>query len=155
MTSRAQAMAEHLWRARVRREPYRNLPPELTPASFMEAYEGQEAYYRLAEPLYGPVAGAKIATTTKVMQELMGIPHPCGGAIFARTIHASPARLKAADFVNLRIECEIALHLGQPLLAALAPWDRESVMQAVIAAMPAYELIEDRSEEHTSELQSH
>ncbi len=145
MNPRAQAMAEYLWRARVKREPYHNLPPELTPANFREAYEGQEAYYRLAEPFYGPVAGAKIATTTKVMQELMGIPHPCGGAIFARTIHASPSRINSADFVNLRIECEIALHLGQPLLSTLAPWNRESVMPSVIAAMPAYELIEDRN----------
>jgi 2-keto-4-pentenoate hydratase len=66
----------------------------------------------LAEPVYGAVGGAKIATTTKVMQRLMGITHPCSGAIFARTIHTSPARLKAADFINLRIECEIALKLG-------------------------------------------
>jgi 2-keto-4-pentenoate hydratase len=145
MNPRAQAMAEYLWQARVRREPYRNLPAELTPASFAEAYQGQEAYYRLAEETYGPVAGAKIATTTKVMQDLMGIPHPCGGAIFARTIHGSPARLRASSFVNLRIECEIALRLAQPLLASKAPWNRETVMPAVTTAMPAYELIEDRN----------
>jgi hypothetical protein len=30
----------------------------------------------LAEPVYGAVGGAKIATTTKVMQRLMGIMHP-------------------------------------------------------------------------------
>ena len=34
----------------------------------------------------------KIATTTKVMQELMGIDRPTSGMIFARRIHASPAR---------------------------------------------------------------
>jgi 2-keto-4-pentenoate hydratase len=143
--SRSQAMAEYLWRARQAREPYRNLPPELAPASVAEAYDGQEAYYRLAEPVYGKVAGAKIATTTKVMQELMGIGHPCAGAIFARTIHASPAKLAAGSFVNLRIECEIGLRLGQALPAAKAPWTRESVVPAVAAAMPAYELIEDRN----------
>ena len=72
-------------------------------------------YYRLAEPIYGAVGGAKIATTTKVMQQLMGINHPCGGAIFARTIHVSPATLRTDDFVNLRIESEIALKLGADL----------------------------------------
>jgi 2-keto-4-pentenoate hydratase len=143
--SRSQAMAEYLWQARQAREPYRNLPAGLAPRSVAEAYEGQEAYYRLAEPVYGPVAGAKIATTTKVMQELMGIGHPCAGAIFARTIHASPARLAASGFVNLRIECEIGLRLGQALPAGKAPWTRESVVPAVAAAMPAYELIEDRN----------
>jgi len=89
----------------------------LRPSSIAEAYAAQEACYRLAETTYGVVGGAKIATTTKVMQQLMGIDHPCGGAIFARTIHASPATLDSADFGNLRIESEIALKLGADLPA--------------------------------------
>ena len=74
--------------------------------------------------MYGPVGGVKVATTTKVMQQLMGITHPCGGAIFARTIHRSPARIAKADFINLRVESEIALELGQDMPAAQAPWTR-------------------------------
>src|SRR5262249_44730522 len=143
-----QAMAQWLWQARQRRQPYGNLPDELRPASIAEAYAAQEAYYGLAEPVYGAVAGAKIATTTKVMQRLMGIDHPCGGAIFSRTIHRSPARLRAADFVNLRIESEIALQLGTDLPASGAPWTRERVAQAVAAALPAFELIEDRNADY-------
>jgi 2-keto-4-pentenoate hydratase len=141
---RLNAMARWMWDARVGRRTYQNLPGELRPASIAEAYAAQEAYYRLAEPVYGAVAGAKIATTTKVMQRLMGIDHPCGGAIFARTIHRSPARLGAAEFVNLRIESEIALLLGGDLPVARAPWTRETVASAVAGAMPAFELIEDR-----------
>ncbi|MFZ0607290.1 MAG: hydratase, partial [Xanthobacteraceae bacterium] len=95
-SDRLNAMAQWMWDARRQRLPYRNLPDELRPASIAEAYAAQEAYYRLAEPVYGVVAGAKIATTTKVMQQLMGITHPCGGAIFARTIHTSPATLRKA-----------------------------------------------------------
>jgi hypothetical protein len=71
---------------------YRNLPEALRPASIAEAYTAQEAYYRLAEPVYGAVGGAKTAATTKVMQRLMGIDHACGGAIFARTIIARRQR---------------------------------------------------------------
>lgn len=142
--TRAEAMASWLWQARQRHEPYRNLPPDLAPRDVAEAYAGQEAYWRLAAPVHGAVAGAKIATTTKVMQELMGIAHPCGGAIFAKTIHASPARLRSADFVHLRIECEIALRLGADLPVARAPWTYATVLPAVEAAMPAFELIEDR-----------
>jgi 2-keto-4-pentenoate hydratase len=146
--TRLQAMAQWMWEARARRLPYRNLPDDLRPASIAEAYAAQEAYYRLAEPTYGAVAGAKIATTTKVMQELMGINHPCGGAVFRGTIHASPARLCAADFVNLRIESEIALQLGADLPASGAPWTRASVAPAVAAALPAFELIEDRNADY-------
>jgi 2-keto-4-pentenoate hydratase len=147
-SARLHAMAQWMWEARARRLPYRNLPDDLRPASIAEAYAAQEAYYRLAEPTYGAVAGAKIATTTKVMQRLMGINHPCGGAVFRRTIHASPARLRAADFVNLRIESEIALQLGADLPASGAPWTRASVAPAVAAALPAFELIEDRNADY-------
>jgi 2-keto-4-pentenoate hydratase len=145
---RLNAMAQWMWDARARRLPYRNLPDDLKPKSLAEAYAAQEAYYRLAEPVYGAVCGAKIATTTKVMQELMGIDHPCGGAIFARTIHYSPAHLHTANFVNVRIESEIALMLGADLPAAAAPWTRDTVAKAVAAAMPAFELIEDRNADY-------
>ena len=147
-SDRPNAMARWMWDARVRRLPFRNLPDELRPKSIVEAYAAQEAYYRLAEPSYGAVAGAKIATTTKVMQQLMGITHPLGGAIFARTIHASPASLRAADFVNLRIESEIGLMLGNNLPASRAPWTREAVARVVAGAMPAFELIEDRNADY-------
>ena len=146
--ARLDAMARWMWDARQRRQPYRNLPDELRPGSIDEAYAAQEFYYRVAEPIYGVVGGAKIATTTKVMQQLMGITHPCGGAIFARTIHESPARVRTADFVNLRIESEIALKLGAGLPASGAPWTPDKVAPAIAGAMPAFELIEDRNADY-------
>ncbi len=149
MNSRAESMARHLWDARCARQDYANLPDPLAPVSIAEAYAAQEAYWRLAEPVHGPVAGVKVATTTKVMQQLMGITHPCGGAIFARQIHTSPARIRKADFVNLRIESEIALKLAADMPAASAPWTADSVVPFVAGAMPAYELIEDRNAVYT------
>ena len=144
MTTRAESMARYMWEARGKRQRYENLPDALAPASIDEAYAAQEAYWRLAEPLYGPVAGVKVATTTKVMQQLMGIAHPCGGAIFSNTIHSSPARVAKADFVNLRIESEIALKLAADMPAGQAPWTAQSAAPFVAGAMAAYELIEDR-----------
>src|SRR3954453_3856666 len=145
MADRLGAMAQHMWDARRARTKYANLPDDLKPGSIAEAYRAQEVYHRLAEPVYGPVGGVKVATTTKVMQELMGITHPCGGAIFARTIHSSPARIAKSDFVNLRIESEIALKLGAERPAAKAPGTADSIAPFVTAAIPAYELIEDRN----------
>jgi 2-keto-4-pentenoate hydratase len=147
--ARLDAMARHMWDARRARQNYANLPDALKPISIAEAYRAQEVYYRLAEPLYGPVGGVKVATTTKVMQQLMGITHPCGGAIFTNTIHASPARIKKSDFVNLRVESEIALELGRDLPPSGAPWTAANVVPYVAGAMPAYELIEDRNAVYT------
>ncbi len=84
---RLDAMAQHMWDARRGRKNFANLPDALKPATIAEAYQAQEVYHRLAEPVYGQIAGVKVAVATKVMQQLMGITHPCGGAIFARTIH--------------------------------------------------------------------
>lgn len=137
MNTRPDSMARHLWDARRARQNYANLPDSLKPASMHEAYAAQEAYWRLAEPVYGAVAGVKVATTTKVMQQLMGINHPCGGAIFAKTIHASPARISKADFVNLRVESEIALKLAADMPAGNAPWTAQSVVPFVAGAMAA------------------
>jgi len=146
---RLNSMAQHMWNARRARAKFVNLPKELHPASIAEAYQAQEVYHRLAEPVYGPVSGVKVAVATKVMQELMGITHPCGGAIFSKTIHTSPARIAKSDFINLRIESEIALKLGADMPAAKAPWTAESVVPFVAGAMPAYELIEDRNAVYT------
>jgi 2-oxo-3-hexenedioate decarboxylase/2-keto-4-pentenoate hydratase len=59
-------------------------------------------------------------------------------------VHASPATIAKADFVNMRIECELAVRLGRDLPGTAAPYGRESVRGAVAEVMPAFELIEDR-----------
>jgi 2-keto-4-pentenoate hydratase len=149
MNDAAESSARRMWDARVARQPYANLPDSVAPLSIGEAYLAQEAYWRLAEPVYGPVAGVKVATTTKVMQQLMGITHPCGGAIFEKTIHSSPARIAKGMFVNMRVESEIALKLGTDMPAAKAPWTAQTAAACVAGAMPAFELIEDRHAVYT------
>lgn len=126
------------------RAVYRNLPPELAPADVGQAYAAQEALHRLWSPKLGPIAGLKIATTTKVMQQLMGIDHPCGGAIFESRIHNSPANIERNAYVNVMVECELAVRLVIDLPARAEPWTRETVRSAISTVMPAFELIEDR-----------
>jgi 2-keto-4-pentenoate hydratase len=147
--ARLESMARHMWDARRTRQKYANLPGSLKPTSIREAYAAQEEYWRLAESVYGPIAGVKVATTTKVMQQLMGIGHPCAGAIFSKTIHPSPARISKGDFINLRVESEIALKLAADIPADKAPWTAERVVRLVAGALPAYELIEDRAAVYT------
>ena len=141
---RFERAAQHLWTACQQRSAYANLPAELAPRGVDEAYAIQDAYHRLATAARGPVAGWKIATTTRVMQELMGIDRPCGGAIFERTIHHTPARLRCADFVSLKIECEIAFRLAADLSRERMPYTPDSVLASIESVMPAFELIDDR-----------
>ncbi len=126
------------------RAVYRNLPKEIAPSTIDEAYAAQEALHRLLAETQGPIAGLKIATTTKVMQELMGIDHPCGGGIFEKRIHTSPANIARSKYINVMIECELAVRLVIDLPARPEPWTRETVRLAISTVMPAFELIEDR-----------
>jgi 2-oxo-3-hexenedioate decarboxylase/2-keto-4-pentenoate hydratase len=128
-------------RARAR---YQNLPEAIAPGSVAEAYAAQAALVELWRPRLGNVVGLKIATTTRVMQQLMGIDHPCMGTIFASRVYTSPATVAKADFVNVRIECELAIRLGRDLPSSGRPYTRESARAAVTEIMPAFELIEDR-----------
>ncbi|WP_342360297.1 2-keto-4-pentenoate hydratase [Terrarubrum flagellatum] len=138
----AERAAEQIWRAHRNRERFANLSGDLAPASVDEAYDVQEAFHRLAQPSLGPIGGLKIATTTKVMQALMGIDHPCGGAIFQSRIYSSPATIDRAPYVNLRLECEIAVKLARDLPPREV--SIEEAMAAVGGIAPAFELIEDR-----------
>jgi 2-keto-4-pentenoate hydratase len=141
-------VARHVLAEHDRRADYRNLPAEIAPANVAQAYAAQLALVRLMLPRKGKVAGLKIATTTKVIQQLMGIDHPCGGTIFERTVHTSPARLRLADYQHVVIECELALRLARDLKASTTPYTAQSVKSAVAAVMPAFELIEDRNADY-------
>jgi 2-keto-4-pentenoate hydratase len=148
--SRAAEAARYIDEAHRTRGRYQNLPEAIAPSTVAEAYAAQAALCELWGPRLGPIAGLKIATTTKVMQELMGIDHPCMGTIFAARVYASPAVIAKADFINVRIECELAVRLGRDLPQTGAPYTRESVHGAVGEVMAAFELIEDRFADYKS-----
>jgi 2-keto-4-pentenoate hydratase len=108
----------------------------------------QEALVPLWTASRGPIAGLKIATTTKVMQQLMGIDHPCGGIIYANTVHSSPATVDRSRFMHVVVECELAVRLGRDLPATGQPLTRDDVHAAVTEVMPAFELIDDRNADY-------
>ena len=142
--------ARFVLEAHASRAEYRNLPPEIAPRNVAEAYAAQAALARLLEPSEGRIAGLKIATTTKVMQRLMGIDHPCGGLIFHRRIHRSPAEIRMADHMHVVMESELAVRIGRALPKQAGPHTAASVKPAVAAVMPAFELIEDRNADYKS-----
>ena len=143
-----QACARFFLKAHDARQAYEDPPADFGPATLDEAYAAQGALHALLLERRGPIGGWKIATTTKVMQRLVGIDHPCFGAVFASTIAASASPIPLSRFVSLKIECEIALRLG----AALPPrtdWTAETVAPVVAGAMPAFELVEDRNADYS------
>ena len=125
--------------------PIGNLPAHLQPQQIDDAMAIQDALHqRLIEAGYGHLVGTKIGCTTPVMQEFLGMPHPCAGGIFDSTVRFHDGSFDFDSFLHVGVECEIAVQLGTTLCARDAPYTRASVAHAVSALFAAIEIVDDR-----------
>ena len=126
-------------------QPITDLPTAIRPQNEGEGYALQRVLNGLLTVAgMGKQVGHKIGCTTSVMQQFLGIPNPCGGVIFEKTVLHRSGRIPRSGFVKLGIECEIAVELARDLAPAGAPVDRESAGRAVGAVMTAIELVDER-----------
>ncbi len=119
-------------------------PADCIPATEAEGYQVQRALHDLMRPQVGSLVGYKIGCTSKVMQEYLAIPHPCGGGVFEKGLHDSGVKLAASDYVRVGVECEIAVKLARDLAPTEAPFSAQWVGGAVEAYYPAIEIVDDR-----------
>lgn len=119
-------------------------PADCIPATEAEGYRVQRALHDLMRPQVGSLVGYKIGCTSKVMQDYLDIPHPCGGGVFEKGVHASGVKLAAAGYVRVGVECEIAVKLARDLPPGRAPFTADAVGEAVEAYFPAIEIVDDR-----------
>jgi 2-keto-4-pentenoate hydratase len=138
------AAANTIASARRDRTPLQPLAADVAPQDEADGYRIQEALHKLLAADFGALVGYKIGCTSAVMQRYLGIPHPCGGGVFARGVHDSGVSLPAADFVRVGVECEIAVRLAHDLKPSQAPFTADAVAQAVEAYLPAIEVVDDR-----------
>jgi 2-keto-4-pentenoate hydratase len=143
---RVVAAAQIIATSRRNRAALKALPADIAPKDEAEGYRVQRALHDLLLPQSGALAGYKIGCTSPVMQQYLGIPHPCGGGVFERGVHESGVRLRAADYVRVGVECEIAVRIGRDLLPSEEPFTAEWVMEAIEAYLPAIEIVDDRYE---------
>ena len=147
-----QAAAAHLAQARLGGRATALPGAELVPENLDEAYRVQAALGELltAEGL-GPVVGEKIGCTTAVMQDFLGIGHPCAGAVHEALTFRERGTLRLAEHHQVGVECEIAAGLGADLAPGPGedPHDRESVAPAVEWLAAAIELVDARYEDWT------
>jgi len=121
------------------------LPEDIRPQDLDDAYTVQERLNEiLTERGCGRRVGYKIGCTTPVMQEYMNIHEPSFGEVLAPTMHRNAATFRHADYAEPGVEAEIAAQLGADLPAAGAPYDRDSVADAVDACMASVELVDAR-----------
>ena len=118
MTQEKLAQAAKLLQvARQNATPIDSLPDALQPATIDESYELQALLNRSLAASLQPPAGYKIGCTTLVMQEYLGIAHPCKGVIFESTLHLGHATFDSNNLCRPGVECEIAVRLAHDMPA--------------------------------------
>jgi 2-keto-4-pentenoate hydratase len=136
--------AEHIVNLRLKHRVLDGLPEAWRPRTMAEGYLIQGFAHRyLIAAGFGSIAGYKIGCTTPVMQEKLGVDHPCAGAVFSTELREGRADLLCRDFHRPFVECEIAVRLGSDI-AADRPITADAVADAVESCMAAIELIDDR-----------
>ena len=138
------AAAKTIAAARRKLTPLPPLAGDKAPRNESDGYRIQDAVHGLLAAEFGALAGYKIGCTSPVMQQYLGIPHPCGGGVFAKGVFESGASLSTKDFVRVGVECEIAVKLARDLSPTEAPFTAEWVAESIEACHPAIEIVDDR-----------
>ena len=146
---RIERAGKWLHEAHLARAPFAPLPAELAPRDLTDAYSIQSEFVGMRAETLGQVTGYKIALTTPAMRKMVGVNDSIAGDMLDKTIHRGAARVRAADYVRLLIEFEIAFEIAEDLPVIDAPYSRERIARSVAAAMPAIELADDRNADYS------
>jgi 2-keto-4-pentenoate hydratase len=147
MQTTARSLAAAITDAHARRLPFQAMRE--VAGDLPRAYEVQDQALEQWTPRFGEIAGWKVGLTSPRMQQLCGVTQPIAGAILASRILASPATIRAADFVRLGLEFELSFRVG-----ATPPGEEvvtaESVRQFLDAASASFEVIDDRAADYAA-----
>lgn len=145
-----QAFLNALVAARVDGVPIPDCLESEKPSTLDEGYGVQEQLHAaLREKGFGAIVGHKIGCTTRVMQEYLGIPHPCAGGVLASTVYRRTAELRLRDFIRVGIECEIGVTIGRDMRGTEC-FSRDEVGEHVEACWASIEIVDDRYADFSS-----
>lgn len=108
-----------------------------------DAYAVQDAWVKLKVDSGRRIVGRKVGLTSRAMQEAMRINEPDFGTLLDDMMHDDGAQLEAEDFLDPRIEVELAFVLGETLQGVDVTLD--AVLAATEYVTPALEIIAARS----------
>lgn len=130
--------AECLKAARIDNKVIAGLPEDCRPQTLAQAYAIQD---RLTELLGWEVGGWFCACTNARIQEILNLSEPYYARLFTQYILPSPARLEAAAFPPIVLECEFGFRLAHDLPSRSAPYTRADVEAAIASVHPTIEVV--------------
>jgi 2-keto-4-pentenoate hydratase len=106
------------------------------------AYAIQERQVATRTGLGASIVGFKIGLTSAAMQQQLGVDQPDYGHLLTDMVHAADTPIRLGDFLQPRVEPEVAIVLGRELRGpGLTVTD---ILDATAYAMPAIEIIDSR-----------
>lgn len=139
----AQAEAALLDAAETDRTQIRQTTSEYPDLTIDDAYVIQAAWLDLKLARGETLAGHKIGLTSRAMQQTMNITTPDSGFLTNRMLFEPNSELAAADFLDPKVELELAFVLATDLAGTDLSID--DVLDATDHVIPAVELIAARS----------
>ncbi len=131
-------LAKALIAARNPALPPAPLPEELSLADLDAAYAVQDA---VVAALGARTAGYKVAATSKIAQEHLGLDGPLTGRLLADRIFPSPASLKGDSQRFFVVEPEYAFTMAKDLPPRGTPYAKAEVAAAVASLHPVFEIV--------------
>ncbi len=132
------SLAQTLIAARDPRNPPAELPGPLAPQDLADAYHVQDC---VVAALGCQTSGYKVAATSRIAQEHLGIDGPFTGRLLAERVYRSPASLPAAEHRFFVVEPEYAFTLGKDLPLREEAYSEAEVSSAVASLHPAFEIV--------------
>jgi 2-keto-4-pentenoate hydratase len=142
--NRITAAADYLMGLRRGRRQVPQLPEDIAPRSLEEGYQVQNAFVgRLLAWYGGRLCGYKIACTSRVAQEALGVSAPLFGRLLTATSYTSGVTLPADDYLVRCAEVEFGFLIGGDVPAD-CHYTSESIRPWVAAVIPALEIVDHR-----------
>jgi 2-keto-4-pentenoate hydratase len=141
-----QAASDLLWDCWQRGERIAALPDGIRPATRADGYAIQA---RLEQRSGAPIAGWKIAATSKAGQAHIAVDGPLAGRLLAERVFESGARLPYGNSHMRVAEAEFAFRMAVDLRPRARPYTVGEVLAAVETLHPAIEVPDSRYDDFT------
>ncbi|MCZ4534619.1 fumarylacetoacetate hydrolase family protein [Gordonia terrae] len=142
MTDDAQRAADALLSAYRTRQPIPPITPQFADAPLSTAYEIALAQVESWVKDGDVLRGHKVGLASRAMQRQMNVDRPDFGHLTASMFHLEHQPISAAEFIQPRIEPEVAFVLGKPLRGPGVTVAEAAV--AVDFCLPALEVVDSR-----------
>lgn len=141
---RVHRMAELLMWSRKTHERLKELPADLSPDDFGQAYEIQTAVTMLRAV---PLAGFKVGLTNQAAQRANGVGEPIAGRLGLLDIRRTQSRIELpANHLRI-VESEVIFEIGADLAPERAPFSEQQVAGSLRRAFAGIELCNSRIED--------